>query len=716
MQSPRVEIDLSHGWTFARIPGGVSRQVDLPHCWNEYDTFEGGTAYYQGRGAYRRRFATPSDVAGGDRVWLLECGGFYGRAAVRLNGRRLGAVDGQYLGFCFDVGRRLRPRDENELSVRLDNFYRRNMLPGIRWPDFLLYGGLAGRALLRGLPLVHLRDGKTRLNFSPTGNGDGFVDVTCSVANRSDRERSVDVIWEMADAEDHAVGSAEPAHLHLPAGSMERPLQCRICLRQPRLWSPHDPYLYRIRGRIEEEGRMIDCAEHRFGCRTAEFRPDRGFFLNGERVELRGVNRHESMPGFGNALPRELHQADARLIKELGLNFVRLSHYPQSPHFLDACDELGILVYAEIATWKSVRAGRWLRAARRQMAGMIERDCRHPSVILWGMGNESRSRRAYLELTETARALDPGRPLIYAENHLYRARRKRTVGLPDVWGLNYELDAMEEGQAASRLRNVLISECSNSPHAVRGNVAEEAKQIGAILSDLERFRDRPYVAGFALWNFNDYATLRKRRYRRFCGVVDAWRVPKRSAALLQAMFLEEPFLKALVDWGEDGPDGERELTVFTNCRRVEIFRNGCKAAECEGAAYLPLRVNFEPGELLVVGSGGQGPAAQSVWSFGPPYHLCFPGLPDSLSAAERATFPVDLELRDARDRLVSREGAVSMSVDGPARLRTSRPDGRIAFAEGKGRAYMSGIGRKGRAILKAFCEGLDQVERAVDFR
>ena len=101
-----------------------------------------------------------------------------------------------------------------------------------------------------------------------------------------------------------------------------------------------------------------------------------------------GCNRHECLPGFGNALPVNLHRQDAESIKAAGPNFVRLSHYPQHPEFLNACDQLGVLVYAELASWKSVRGGRWLKAAVRQFGDMIRRDRNHPSVIMWGLGNE----------------------------------------------------------------------------------------------------------------------------------------------------------------------------------------------------------------------------------------------------------------------------------------------------------------------------------------
>jgi beta-galactosidase/beta-glucuronidase len=309
-----------------------------------------------------------------------------------------------------------------------------------------------------------------------------------------------------------------------------------LMVEQPELWDVDSPVLYTADATLALKGHGADTLSLKFGIRSAEFRPNQGFFLNGRRLQLRGCNRHESMPGFGRALTLEQHREDARLIKAMGLNFVRLSHYPQHPEFLNACDELGLLVYAEIASWKSVRGGRWLKRAARQMRDMIIRDRNHPSVILWGMGNEGRHRGAYLELYDICKQLDAARAVTYAENHLYRARRKKTLGLPDVWGINYEFDAMEEGRDACRLKCVVVSECSNYPHTLRGDAAAEQKQLDTIKSDLERIENIEYVAGFALWCFNDYATLRKKRYKRYSGLVDAERKPKASAYWLAEKF------------------------------------------------------------------------------------------------------------------------------------------------------------------------------------
>jgi hypothetical protein len=530
----REKLSLDHDWEFVRRRASRSwlrtagdGGVNLPHCWNERDAFQPGLAYYRGWGSYRRTFsldANPVECADSYQ-WFLVSEGFYGTGDVWLNGRKLGAVDGQYLGFRFDVTNALVRDGLNRLGIRLTNRCRSDVLPGIRMPDFLLYGGLSGRIWLERIPMTHIEDVCVRTQVGTDGQTVATIDhavvgadvVGCRLA------------WRILDASGVEVAGVS---VPLKRGRVD------LCLvvPDPQVWDVDAPCLYQAEGAIWSGETIVDRVTLRFGVRSAEFRYGAGFFLNGRRVWLRGCNRHESMPGFGRALPLWMHREDAELIKAMGLNFVRLSHYPQHPSFLDACDELGILVYAEIASWKSVRGGRWLTKACRQMEDMVRRDRHHPSVILWGMGNEGRHRRAYRRLHSLCKQLDPDRAVTYAENHLYRARRKGTLGIPDVWGVNYELESIDEAARAARLNSVVISECSNYPHTERGNRDAEQQQIAIMRRDLSEIESKPSVAGFALWCFNDYATLRKERFRRYSGVVDAWRLPKASAYWLSLRF------------------------------------------------------------------------------------------------------------------------------------------------------------------------------------
>ena len=709
-------LDLSRDWEF--VPRRVRKSwfagedpdaaiVNLPHCWNAKDAFQEGVSYYRGSGSYRKRFTFPENLRGSAAGrWYIESEGFYGTGDLWVNGQRIASVDGQYIGISVDANEHLCSNSDNILGFRLTNKCSRNVLPGIDMPDFLLYGGLSGKVRLVFRPDLHI--GKANISLVPqeVSRDTRQVIVRFSVANESSKARKWTARWTIEELKGDVVASVDCDESLAGAGSERSAIEANLTLKGPRPWSPDDPHLYRLVGQILEDGVPVDSAMLRFGCRDAEFLKGGGFAINGRKIELRGCNRHESMPGFGRALPENFHRKDAERIKELGLNFVRLSHYPQHPSFLDACDELGVLVYPEIATWKSVRSsGRWLRAACRQMNDMIVRDRHHPCVILWGMGNESRSRRAYLKLREIVRELDPSRPVTYAENHLYRARRKKTLGIPDVWGVNYELDAVEEAARNCRLENVLISECANYPQACRGILEEEFAQVSLISGELDKIAAQEGVSGFALWCFNDYATLRKERFLRYSGIVDAWRLPKMSGAFLQARFKQDPFIRVFVDWSTAAAQGDAEQDlrtgyIFTNCDTVEVLLNGRRVLTETGKTLLAVDLNFEVGELVARGILGRVSVSDRINSWSSAERIAV--LPEQFEASSenRDTVSVLVRAVDGAGRHVrSFSGLLPVSVNGPAVLKSYTCNDEVLLSGGEGRCFVEGTGDAGEVSV-----------------
>jgi beta-galactosidase/beta-glucuronidase len=568
----RFEEDLNDGWRFlcgrseqTGLPGGMD--VALPHCWNQQDAFQEGVPYYRGWGSYELVFDGPAAHEAPDRTWHLVSEGFYGTGSLRLNQARSVAIDGAYLGFSIDVTKSIRFGESNHLQVQLTNRCPSTVLPGIAMPDFLLYGGLSGRLRLVGRSTVSIADDGV-VTGDLGSDGQGLLQTYLTVGNTSGRRHSCQLNLQVIDPRSGEIVFAEAGDRFDcdPKESREVALEYGFDTIEP--WSPASPQLYRVKIELLVDGEPCDEFVRQIGFRHLEWRSADGLYINGERIALRGINRHESMPGMGRALPDSLHRLDAETIHGMGLNLVRLSHYPQAPAFLAACDELGILVYPEIATWKSVRGyGRWLGNAETQMRRMVLRDSHHPSVILWGMGNESQSRRAYRRLREVARAADPAqRPVTYAENHLYRARRRHTLGIPDIWGVNYEFEAMGEGIESSRLQLGLITECANYPHTERGSWAHEQPQLDTILEALARSAEDPRVTGYTLWCYNDYATLRKERYRRFSGLVDAWRTPKLAASMLKVRHAES----SMIDGAIIADGAAARLVVFSNCGPVRV--------------------------------------------------------------------------------------------------------------------------------------------------
>ena len=693
-------------------PGG--RAIALPHCWNTHDTFQDGVAYYRGGGSYRGSFTLdPSLARSKDRLWRLESEGFYGTGDVWLNGRQLARVDGQFLGVSLPVPSDQLDAGENTLAIRLTNRCRSSVLPGIRMPDYLLHGGLTGRLWLSGRPLLHFNERGLLCRYKLNPPLAVVATITFDIHNASAHPRRASVYWRVDTDHGAAVLAAEPVDIALAPGQTTV-RTVTVTIPDARLWTPAKPSLYRLTGWMSERDRVVDTVSLRTGFREAEFRPNQGFFLNGQRIELRGCNRHASVPGFGSALPPELHRDDAVAIQSAGLNFVRLSHYPQDPAFLDACDELGLLVYAEIATWKSVRTGRWLQSACRQMRAMIERDRRHPSIILWGMGNESRSLRAYRHLIRVAREADPSRPVTYAENHLYRARRARTLGVADVWGCNYELDKLEAGCEGSLLRNVVVSECSNYPLAERGHLEAEAAQVALIEQDLARLRGRPYVAGFALWCFNDYATLRKRRYRRFSGLFDAWRLPKMSVALLRSLFMDEPFVALFGDWGrtaddrDPAEDGRRWVHVFTNGQRTVLLVNGRQVSEFDGRGHYLCHLPFEPGEVWASAHREGAIVEDRLVTYGSPCRLRASAERDAPADEHAAVIPVRLAVEDVSGHVVRHwHGHVEVTGGPGAEVRAYREDGSVRIDGGEGRVFVVLAPDTNEAEVRVHLDGLE---------
>jgi len=588
------------------MAGGTARAseptetVTLPHTWNATDTFQPGVAYRRGWGSYR----CTVEIENLASYYYFRTGGFYGFGALWLNGQRVEEFDANWVAIIHVLSG-LRA-GTNHIALHVSNQYKRHVLPGIDEPDFVLHGGISATAKLIPSPEV----------FSISGYvSERQISYLLPLYLKGESFQ-----WElngqpvepikgdcMLRHESPNPPASKPTHSYLKlAADLER-------------WDIDNPVLHTLSVTNPETGQHD---ELRFGIREAEFRPDQGFFLNGRRVELRGINRHSSIPGLGRAIDPAFHRDEARRIKDLGFNLVRLAHYPQDPAFLDACDEFGLLVYAEIATWKRVRGGRWADNAERQLRLMHNRDGHHPCLILTGLANEAQNRRVFERLIQTNQGLPSPRPTIYAENHLYRARREKTTDITDITGVNYELDILPEIRDASKNRVLLVCEMSNNPEARRGDDAEERRQCDILLADWNKLEDKPYVAGWCLWCWADYATLRKKRYLRWSGIVDAWRSPKMAADLVRARCLAETVLALHGDTsiinGTTEPEA-RSVTLISNRWPVTITdANGDREiAEPENGYLAEITCAFTGSDLNASAEG----VASSLQAHGPHDHF-----------------------------------------------------------------------------------------------
>ena len=365
-----------------------------------------------------------------------------------------------------------------------------------------------------------------------------------------------------------------------PAESAE----CRLTLPDAAPWDTEHPNLYRcIAELLDAEGQVLHSRETSFGFRTAVFRAD-GFYLNGKKTFLRGLNRHQSYPYIGYAAPESLQRQDARILKnELHCNAVRTSHYPQSQHFFDECDRLGLLVFTELPGWQHIGDGAWKDRACAMLRELLLQNRNHPSIILWGVRiNESvDDDEFYTRTNKIAHALDPSRAtsgVRYLEkSHL----------LEDVYAYN---DFSHNGSNAGAKRKkdvtpdlskaLLISECNghmyptkpcdDAPHR-QEHALRHARVLDAAYADGEH-------AGCFGWCMFDYATHKDfGSGDRICyhGVLDSFRNPKLAASVYASQGGEEPVLtvSSTMDIG-DYPAGQiGTVYVFTNVERVDLYKN-----------------------------------------------------------------------------------------------------------------------------------------------
>ena len=416
--------------------------VRLPHTCRELPLHYADPADYEMVCGYRRTLTLPD----APRLFLRFDGAAH-QAAVYLNGQLVGEHLGGYTAFALEITNFVHRDAENLLAVRLDTREDPALPPFGFVIDYLTYGGLYREVWLETTAATCVTD---LFVHTPT-----LTEAAVSVTTDATEKAAVLRVSLCAPDGAALVGQ------QLPAAAKA---ECTLTLPDAQPWGTDHPNLYTCRAELlDAAGQVLDCRETTFGFRTAEFKAD-GFYLNGKKTFLRGLNRHQSYPYIGYAAPESLQRNDARILKnELHCNAVRTSHYPQSQHFLDECDKLGLLVFTELPGWQHIGDAAWKDRACEMLREMILQNRSHPSIILWGVRiNESVDDDEFYNRTnKIAHELDPSRAtsgVRYLEkSHL----------LEDVYAYNdFSHNGMNAG--AKRKKDVtpdmgkalLISECN----------------------------------------------------------------------------------------------------------------------------------------------------------------------------------------------------------------------------------------------------------------
>ena len=548
----RVVYTINDGWKFtkgspfeAQLTGcddSSWETVNIPHTWNDKDADDETPGFYRGPVWYRKQLFIDKSQEGRQAVIYFE--GANQEVRFYLNGQFVGEHKGGYTRFCFDITSHLRYGQENLFAIYVNNVYNPN-IPTLS-ADFTFFGGIYRDVYLQFMNPVHIATNDyassgVYIRTPEVNNSAASVEITTLLTNDMPQATEIRVENIICDADGKEVKKTQ-AEVKLAAGETKTDISKKIKIDSPRLWDIDDPYRYMVYTRIldKRKGTLLDEVVNPLGLRWFKFDSEKGFFLNGKGRKLIGTARHQDYFQKGNALRDELHVQDVLLLKEMGGNYLRVSHYPQDPVIMEMCDKLGIVTSVEIPVVNAVtETEEFLHNSVEMAKEMVRQDFNRPSVMIWGYMNEIFLRRPYTEgkqledyyrftekvaraLEATIREEDPSRytmmayhnmPQYYEDAHLTEIPMIQGWNLYQGW---YEPDINEFQRLLDRAHKVykgkvlMVTEYGPGVdprvHSYQPERFDFSQEYGLVYHKhyLNEMMKRPFVAGSSLWNLNDF--------------------------------------------------------------------------------------------------------------------------------------------------------------------------------------------------------------------
>lgn len=602
----RETINLNRKWAFVMGASEVPTQmpkpsyfVNLPHTWNAIDGQDGGNDYYRGT-CYYVKTLTREEIPESEKLFL-EIRGANSSADVYVGGRHLAHHDGGYSTWRVDVTDAI--ADETTLVIAVDNSPNDFVYPQVA--DFTFYGGLYRDVNLIAVPRSHFDltyHGGPGIAVTPAIEGaDATVDVRVYL---TDAQAGQTLRYVIRDAQGKTVSEQT-----VPAS--ETCVKARI----PGVHRWHgrqDPYLYCAQVELIEGERVLDSVSTRFGCRTFEIDPERGFILNGEEYPLRGVTRHQDRWGIGNALLPEHHREDMDIICEVGATTIRLAHYQHDQYFYDLCDERGLVIWAEIPyISQHMRGGRENTIS--QMKELITQNYNHPSIVVWGLSNEITMKgeadpdmvENHRILNELCHEMDKTRLTTMAVLSMCSIDSEY-VHIPDVVSYNhyfgwYGGDTDMNGpwfdkfHAKYPSKPIGISEYGaealnwHTSKPVQGDYTEEY-QAYYHEELIKQLFTRKYIWATHLWNMFDFGADARseggENGQNHKGLVTMDRKYKKDAFYAYKAWLsDDPFVHICGKRYVDRVEKVTKVTVYSNQPQVELLVNGVRLGKQESDVH-----------------------------------------------------------------------------------------------------------------------------------
>ena len=656
------------------------RQLNVPHDFVVETSFVpngdvGHGSKQVGVGWYRKTFALPAS-AKGKTVWL-DFDGVYRDATVYLNGQKLGNWKDGYSPFRFDISKAAKYGGTNQLTVRADARSNEGW-----WYEG---GGIYRHVWLNIANPLHVAPWGVRVQTKMAEPKNGVVtpaQVSVQTELQNDASTAQNAVLESRlVAPNGQVAATLRQNFSLDPNST-RVVAQSAALPQPTLWSIEAPHLYRVETRVLKGADAIDTQSNTFGVRTIRFDANDGFFLNGQRVKIKGTCNHQDFAGVGVAVPDSILDWRIKKLKEMGSNAYRTSHNPVAQELLDACDRQGMLVMDETRHLGDATGAKTPRGTKAddlsELKAMVKRDRNHPSIVIWSMANEeglqstADGARIFKAMKIVTDGLDGTRPVSAAMNGGHTPEGFHSV--QDIEGFNYDIGGYDGFHARYPNTPMYGSETASAV-ATRGEYVDD-KEKGYVSNYDQRgggwaqtaqdawkaLATRPFAAGGFVWTGFDYRG-EPTPYGWPCinshfGIIDMCGFPKDPYYYYQAWWGNKPLVHAFPDWNATGktPGQNVRVWVYGNTPTVELRLNGKPIGSKAMPPYEHVEwdVPYAPGVLEARGydAAGQLVSSERVETTGRPAALLLKADRTQLKADGQDATIVEVSVVDARGRIV----------------------------------------------------------------
>jgi beta-galactosidase len=680
-----VNYSINEAWKFSKENNSNSHKIDfpdtnwsivtIPHTWNNEDAMDETPGFYRGACWYRRSVFIGNEAKG--KIAILNFDGANQVVELYVNEVLVGKHIGGYTAFNFDITKNIQPGKSNLIAIKVDNSYNENIPP--LTADYTFFGGINRPISFSFVAPIHIATD----DFASTGiyvktpqvsEKEATISVKTILKNELSEKSNIQIIHKYINPKGEVV-KVSMSKLVLKAYESKNIESTAIQIANPDLWSPDAPNLYKIVTSIlDNKNQLLQEKETFFGLRWFEFTADNGFYLNGKSLKLIGVNRHEVFAEIGNAMRDEFHVQDIKLIKEMGGNFLRISHYPQDQNILDWCDKLGIVTMVEIPIVNAItESNAFLDNSLHMAEEMVKQNYNHPSLVIWAYMNEVMLRppfkqdaerhaiyckelnRQAKELEKLIRSLDPSRStLISCHGSMSAYKESGLFDIPKIIGLNlyqgwysgkfsgfdtYLDDFHKQYPKTPIIVTEYGADVDSRLHSSLPERFDYTQEYGNLYHEhyLKAIMNRKFISGAAIWNLNDFFSESRAAavpHVNNKGITGLNREKKDTYLLYQANFLKKPFLAfGSNSWynraGVETQTGicSQNISIYSNLPNIKVNINSRFLGEFKtenGVAIVP--IPFKNGINIIYASAKNG--IEEVFDF---YKTNFQIIPNQIN-------------------------------------------------------------------------------------